>query len=249
MKRLIYLSLVFTSFLISCEENPDAQFSTNTVEPVVGQDVYFYNNSHNADRFEWDFGDGYISNENSPVHVFNSTGTFEVVLTAISKNGLEAKSSMTLNVVIPTFLEIEVREYYDEYIVPNASVILYPTVTDWDAQKNMISEGFTDANGVVIFANLDPFVYYVDVWEATHDNYTLRDEDVGFIRTPEVLPHQINRFIAWVDYVDHGKGIGRGSRSMVIKKFERVSTDKKQPSPVTDPVNWKELYSRSVKKK
>jgi PKD repeat protein len=249
MKRIIYLSLVFTAFLFSCEKNPDAQFSTNTVEPVVGQEVYFYNNSHNADRFEWDFGDGYISNENSPVHIFNSTGAFEVILTSISKNGLEAKASITLNVVIPTFLEIEVREYYEEYVVPDASVILYPTATDWDAQKNMISEGFTDANGVVIFANLDPFVYYVDVWEATHDNYTLRDEDVGFIRTPEVLPHQINRFIAWVDYVDHGKGIGRGSRSMVIKKFERVSTDKKQPSPVTDNVNWQEYYSRSVKRK
>lgn len=242
------MSLVLTSFLFSCEQNPEAQFSTNTLEPVVGQEVYFYNNSHNGDRFEWDFGDGYISNENSPVHIFNSTGTFEVTLTVISKNGLEDKAFITLKIMIPTFLEIEVREYYDEYVVADASVILYPTITDWDAQKNMILEGFTDANGIVIFSNLDPFVYYVDVWETNHDNYALRDEDVGFIRTPEVLPNQINRFIAWVDYVDHGKGIGRGSRSAIIKKFERVSADKKQPSPDPNTENWQELYSRSVKK-
>lgn len=250
MKRILFLSMVFTAILFSCESNPEASFSTDTVEPVVGQAVYFYNSSHDAERFEWDFGDGYISNEANPVHIYNSTGTFETTLTAISKNGLESKASITLKVMVPTFLEIEVREYYDEYVVPDASVILYPTIADWDAQTNSVIEGFTDANGIVVFSNLDPFVYYVDVWEANHDNYILRDEDVGFIRTPEVLPHQINWFIAWVDYVDHGKGIGRaGSRPMVIKKFERVSKDKKQPSSSAFTDDWQELYARSIKKK
>lgn len=248
MKRIIYLSLVLTAFLYSCEKNPEANFVTNTAEPVVGQEVYFSNESHNAERFNWDFGDGYISSEVHPVHIFNSTGRFEVILTAISKNGLEAKASITLDVVIPTLLEIEVLEYFDEYTVPGASVILYPTLADWDAQTNMITEGFTDADGIVVFSNLKPFVHYVDVWEATHDNYTLRDEDVGFIRIPEVLPHKINRFIAWVDYVNHGKGVGRSSRQLVIKKLERAAVNRRQPAAESDTANWKELYRRSVNK-
>ena len=247
MKRIIYLSLVFTAFLFSCEKNPEAFFTTNTIEPAVGQDVLFYNESHNSERFEWDFGDGYASTEANPVHSFNATGTFEVILTAISKNGMESKASLTLNVLIPTLLVIEVREYYEDYNVPNASVILYPTLPDWDNQTNQIIEGFADENGIAVFANLEPFIHYVDVWEATHDNYTLRNEDVGFIRTPEVLPHQINWFIARVDYVDHGKGIARGSRPVVIKKFERVATDRIKPSNDSNTDNWQDLYRRSVK--
>ena len=37
--------------------------------------------------------------------------------------------------------------------------------------------------GKTVFADLKNIVYYVDVWEENHDNYTLKDEDVGFIRT------------------------------------------------------------------
>ncbi len=119
------------------------------------------------------------------------------------------KPRSILILLFPHLLEIEVREYYQEYLVPDASVYLYPTLSDWDAQTNLMASGFTNENGVVVFSNLDPYVYYVDVWETTHDNYSLRDEDVGFIRTPEILPHQINSFIAWVDVADHGKGVSQ----------------------------------------
>ena len=67
--------------------------------------------------------------------------------------------------------------------------------------------------GIAVFAGLEPFVHYVDVWEQNHDNYALRAEDVGFIRTPEIIPHQINRFTAYVDYVQHTKGAAKGARS------------------------------------
>ncbi len=252
MKRIIYLSVVLPFFLFSCSSKktndraPEAYFSTETVQPEVGEVVYFTNDSRYAESFEWDFGDGFISNEVNPDHVFTGTGTFEVSLTAFSGNGQESKAFLSLQVMIPTLLEIEVLEYYDEYIVPDASVYLYPTLADWDNQTNVTSEGFTDSNGKVVFSNLDPFVYYVDVYEATHDNYALRNEDVAFIRTSEIMPHQINRFIAYVDIVNHGKGAARGARTMIIKKLERVSTDKKQPSPYAGTQGWQEMYSRRV---
>jgi PKD repeat protein len=244
MKRIIYLFLVFPLLLISCEKTPIASFSADTSDPVVGQPVAFNNNSHNGDKFEWDFGDGYISNEVNPVHTFTATGSFDVTMTAFSKGGLSDKAILTLNIAIPTLLEIEVREYYSEDVIPDASIILYPTLNDWNAQTHSVSEGFTDGDGVAVFSDLDQVVYYVDVWEATHDNYSLANEDAGFIKTPRILPHKINRFIAWVDIADHSKGAVKGTRDFVIRKLERKAVDKRQPSPYTGTENWQELYNR-----
>lgn len=236
------MSLVFTYFLFSCEKSPEASFNTNTSEPSVGQEIIFNNTSNNAERFEWDFGDGFISNEASPIHVFTITGTFEIVLTAISKNGSEDKAAMTLNIVQPSLLVIEVLEYWELYPVEGASVILYPSLADWDNQQNMISEGFTDNDGIVVFADLDPIVHYVDVWEQNHDNYQLKTEDVGFITTSKITPQKIHWFVAYVDYVKHVKGEEKGTRKMIIRKLERKYFDKDQPVTDSRFKSWEELY-------
>ena len=85
MKRIIYLFMALSLILFSCEKTPNATFSTDTNEPEVGQPVAFNSHSNNGDRFEWDFGDGYISNDSNPVHTFTATGIFEVTLTVTSK--------------------------------------------------------------------------------------------------------------------------------------------------------------------
>jgi hypothetical protein len=252
MKKIIYIFLAIPFILFSCEESPVASFSTDSSEQVVGQPVYFNNNSQNSDRYDWDFGDGYISSESEPVHTFTSTGAFEVKLTVTSKNGHTDMASLTLDIVVPTLLVVEVREWDDENVlVPDASVILYNSLADWDADdtRNMVMEGFTDKNGVAVFADLDPFVYYADVYEATHDNWDFRNPVNGvlYIRTPEVLTHQINWFIAWVDIVDHGKGQARGNRPMTIRKIERKVPSHVQPAS-GGTENWEELYNRRVNK-
>jgi PKD repeat protein len=249
MKKIIFLSFILPFFIFSCQSRiPMAQFHTDTINPEVGDEVLFTNDSQHAEKFEWDFGDGFSSNEVNPVYIYTGTGPFEVKLTAISKNGQSDQAKLSLTVMIPTLLEIEVREYYSEDLIPDASVYLYSSITDWDAQTNKITEGLTDANGIVVFSNLDPFVYYVDVYEATHNNYTLRNEDVGFVRTPEILPNQINRFIAWVDTVAQEKGMGRGARSVIINKHERKVQDKRQSTADSGSQSWQEMYNRSAGK-
>lgn len=236
--------LALPLILLSCEKTPVASFSTDTNEPIVGQPVAFNNNSHNGESFEWDFGDGYMSNDSNPVHTFSSTGSFEVTLTVTSKRGGSDMASLSLNVVRPTLLEIEVREWTesgDGNVVPDASVILYPTLPDWDNQTNSVMEAFTDADGIAVFSNLDPFVYYVDVWETTHDNYQLASEDVGFIRTPEVLAHKITSFIAYVDVVSHTSGVSR-NREMVVKKIGRKASDKNLIPGFSG--SWQDLLNR-----
>lgn len=246
MKKIINLSLVLFLVLTSCQKTPMASFHIDMSQAEVGKEVFFINDSQDATRFEWDFGDGYISKDESPIHVFQGSGSFEVKLTAFSNNGLSDVSTLSVTVKIPTLLEIEVREYIDEYTVPGASIILYGTITDWDAQTNEIAEGITDGSGIVVFANLDPFVHYVDVFEQHHDNYTLRSEDVGWIRTPEILPNKINRFIAWVDYVAQRKGDAKGARSAVIVKLERKHETKPQTEAGSATEDWQTLYAKRV---
>jgi hypothetical protein len=251
MKKTIYLSLILILTLLSCRRNsnlpPEAHFFTDIVQPEVGQEVLFTNDSRNATEYEWDFGDGFISNAENPSHVFTGTGTFEVILTAYSRDGQTDQASININVMIPTLLEIEVLEYFQEYFVPGASVWLYPTLSDWEDQTNDEAEGFTDDDGVVVFSHLGPYVYYVDVWEENHDNYALKLEDVAYIRTDEIIPHKINRFTAWVDIADHGKGAGVRDRSVVIKKIERKSEEKTRLSPLSGTEGWQDLYKRSIK--
>lgn len=227
MKKLFLLIIIIPLVFTSCEITPDAFFYTDKVDAMVGEEIFFTNDSHNAIDFEWDFGDGTYSTAVNPVHTYNSSGTFDVVLTAYAKRGNSDKAYQTIEIIMPTTLEIEVLEYYDEYPVSNASVILYPTIRDWDAETNMITEGFTNSNGKVVFTNVDEYVYFVDVWEAHHNNYTLRDEEEAFIRTQRLVPNEINRFVAWVDYVAGTKSAtGTRDRTMVLRKLERKVTDK-----------------------
>ena len=221
MKNTFYLLILLPLFLISCEAVPDAAFYVDNIEPIVGEEVHFTNDSYNAERFEWDFGDNTFSEDSDPVHIYTGSGRYMVTLTAFSKTGLSDQAILEIEVLIPTLLEVEVLEYYDHYPVGNASVLLYPTLSDWDNETNRITEGLTDGTGKVVFSHLDNFVYYVDVWEADHNNYTLRDEDVGFIRTGQIRPHEINRFVAYVDYVTGGKGDTIRDRTLKIKKLER----------------------------
>ena len=248
MKRIFYLFIGLSLLLLSCESNPEAHFYSDTIEPSVGQEVFFTNNSRNANRYEWDFGDGYISNDENPTHIFTGTGTYEVTLAAISKSGLEDNATLTIEVLIPTLLVIEVREWDNvDVFVPDASIILYNSLDDWDANDpdRMVMEGFTDNNGVAVFANLDPYVYYADVYEETHDNWDFRTpiDNILYIRTPEVMSHQINWFIAWVDVVDHGKSQVRGSRPLAIRKIERKSSYNEKPTR-GGTENWQDLYNR-----
>jgi len=246
MKK-IYLFFVFPLFIVSCSKKPEANFYVEIDRAKVGAEVFFRNTSDNADTYEWDFGDGsYASIDKNPVHIYKVAGTYNVTLTAFSKKGKRSRANMLLRVVEPTLLVIEVLEYYDVYPVADASVILYSTLKDWDNQQNAIVEGFTDDDGIVVFGDLSPRTYYVDVWEDHHDNWQLREEDPGFIAV-EVIPEKVQWFIAWVDYYS-GKGNSRSEKKPVIRKLEKREFGKTYQRAYTGEVDYEILLKKSVKK-
>lgn len=73
---------------VSVFETPDAHFTYNPKTVYIpNQAVIFYNLSENADTYEWDFGDGSTSSEESPQHYYTATGEYNVTLIATTTDG------------------------------------------------------------------------------------------------------------------------------------------------------------------
>jgi PKD repeat protein len=205
MKRIIFTIAVTAIIFAGCETAPYADFSVSKTVVETGEDIYFYNQSSYALDFEWDFGDGYKAYRENPIHRYTEPGIYEVRLSAID-NDYSDHAYMEIKVIEPvTVLHIEVLEYFDQYPVPEASVILYPTYNDWLDQTNAVLEVYTDKNGIATIEGLEPLNYYVDVWHESHDNYALADEDMGFVKISGIERGHVNYFTAWVDYVSRLK--------------------------------------------
>lgn len=229
MKRVLFSTVAAAVIMLSsCEVQPDAHFFTDKIKVEIGEEVLFFNGSTNATEFEWNFGDGTWSDAYEPAHTYSASGIFTVILSAYSRSGNVDRSFLDIEVVSPTMLEVEVLEWYDEYPVSGASVILYPTERDWDNETNAIVEGFTNSSGKVVFTNLGPNIYYIDVWHPTHNNYTLRNEDVGFIRTDRLQKNQLNKFVAWVDYTGTKSGTARDRKQLLSLKSRSPETTVKK---------------------
>ncbi len=53
-----------------------------------------------SENYLWDFGDSVVSNENSPSHVYSSSGEYTITLTAIGITGEEDESIKSINKII-----------------------------------------------------------------------------------------------------------------------------------------------------
>lgn len=251
MKKLIILLITVPFILSSCYRDPYADFfvSRNVVD--IGEAVHFTNNSIDADAFEWDFGDGNRAYSYDASHIYTFDGDFTVTLFAYNGNRVN-KAVTNIRVLYPTTLEVTVLEYWDEYEVVDASVILYGSLADWNAENHPLVEGFTNQFGWTSFSNLNEQRYYVDVWEANHDNYTLAAEEGGvqWIETHVLVPNEDNYFIAYVDYYpDAKKSETTRDRSRRIVKLEQLGKREYQDKMESIEVRIaerKELRARQI---
>jgi len=91
---LIGLSLTvwMSLFVVSCSSDDGGggktfPLSADIFNSVDDKQVAFQGLTHSATSWLWDFGDGTTSNEQNPVHVYESGGFYTVTLTATDKNG------------------------------------------------------------------------------------------------------------------------------------------------------------------
>lgn len=71
--------------LASCAK-PIADFAYNGADKPAPTDVIFENKSQKAETYEWDFGDGNFSSDDSPSHKYETSGNYLVKLKAIKGN-------------------------------------------------------------------------------------------------------------------------------------------------------------------
>lgn len=80
--------------------NPPIAGFTSSVQSGNAPLKVTFGNSSSGDISEylWNFGDGYTSNEHSPIHTFNNPGTYNVVLTVYGQGG-NSSASLLINVL------------------------------------------------------------------------------------------------------------------------------------------------------
>ncbi len=207
MKKLLLIAGVASVFLTGCRIYPNADFAVDRTRVQPLETVRFTNYSDDAVHYEWDFGDGYTSTAINPTHYYDGEGLYTVTLTAESRDGKVDRAYIDIDVVY-TRLEVTVAEWNSseiiQFIVPDALVILYETYNDWLNDTYAVVYRYTDADGIVTFAGLDPVRYYVyaeasDVAEPG-DWYDNLDFPDSYIRTQTLTPFVINPFLCWVDY-------------------------------------------------
>lgn len=113
-------------------------------------DVKFLNLTQNANRFEWNFGDGTFSNEFEPTHRFNKIGNFSVKLIAFGDTICGIKDSIT-KVDLIQITKSELKENnltHSTCVLPSVfkpSILLdtLSTLNWYDTNHNFITTGQT----------------------------------------------------------------------------------------------------------
>jgi PKD repeat protein len=222
MKRFLLIISSLALLLAGCHPDPNASFIVSSHRVQVYESVDFTNTSTDIpNHCEWDFGDGTFATAINVTHYYEHAGLYTVTLRLYDHSMIASEASTTIEVVT-TALTVIVKEYGTDRLISNASVILYPTQDDWVYENNAIVEGTTDNEGVVVFEDLDPVIYFVDVWHEEYNNYELANENVAWIMTDQLEPDAMTEFVAYVDYVGQAKRMdGKKSAQYQLKTVER----------------------------
>lgn len=76
----------------------DVDFSSNTELANIEEEIYFTNESTNAVKFEWNFGDGQTSTMENPSHKYSQFGQYNVKLKATNSSGESKTHHMEIEI-------------------------------------------------------------------------------------------------------------------------------------------------------
>jgi PKD repeat protein len=206
MKRLITILPLLSLLVISCHREPIADATVDLNPAYVGEYVRFTSYSTNTNHVEWDMDDGIMYTESVVDHYFVDPGFYDVRLTAFGDKGGVSTALIPME-VIGSAITIEVREYYDEYLIPDVEIYLFKSLDDWDTGDLDLAIGpfYTDNYGQVTIDGLSYQKYYVDAYYRVGNegfvNWNLGDEDTYWIETQLLTGWEDHFFVAYVDAV------------------------------------------------
>jgi len=101
----IIILLIAITLLSYRSQNPGhgslaAVIIVDSSQSIPGLTVFFYGNEStgNIESYEWDFGDGNLSQEMNPAHNYGEVGYFDVKLMVKDDHGETARTNLTLSV-------------------------------------------------------------------------------------------------------------------------------------------------------
>lgn len=157
----ILLSLILILIISSCNKVPDTDFVYSpTDNPEAGIPIVFENTTEDANSFSWTFGDGGFSSVENPTYIFDAAGSFDVKLTATNDAGEQAKIK-TIQITEPTNMGFYAYDSTGTNLLVGADVWLYDNRADWENFAEPLLAMLTDAEGKVLFTNLEPTIYYI----------------------------------------------------------------------------------------
>lgn len=131
IKKFILISCTALFLFASCKKEnniagPDAFFTVS----IDGFNVSFSNLTTGAVSYNWDFGDGEASTEESPVHTYAAKGKFVPTLFATNADGTTTEASTVIYISKPSPIKLDDN-----------------TLSDWDTiQYNMVTGGVNSGN-------------------------------------------------------------------------------------------------------
>jgi PKD repeat protein len=111
----------------------------------------FTNSSTGAVNYEWDFGDGNTSTEESPTHVYAEAAEYTVTLNAINESNLSTELSKTINILAPVTADFTSQVDAGDY----------RTYTFMDASEGAVSLLWEFGDGFQ-FTGMDPSHTYTE---------------------------------------------------------------------------------------
>ncbi len=118
--------LAVVALMQSCYKDPVANFEYSYVDNMAPADVTFTNQSTEADKFQWDFGDGSSSTEEHPEHAFYNWLNPNVTLVAKGRGG---ENRITKTIGLTSY-----------YLKNSSSVTLYNSWTFFYDGQNIVDD-------------------------------------------------------------------------------------------------------------
>ena len=149
-KNIVWSFFALAMLLTSCSR-PVASFTYNRVEKSAPSKVTFENASKKADTYEWDFGDGNISNEMTPSHQYFKPGKYTITLKAM-KDGKSKAKTKTIEVDSPEECLVEIETPHGNMII----LLHSETPLHRDNFLKLAEEGFYD--GIIFHRVINGFM-------------------------------------------------------------------------------------------